>query len=263
MATLAKFEGEVATVSRDFPRTDLLVFPELYLTGEDPFSGPTPEGFLNRVAEPIPGPTTDRVAKVAAKAGRWIVAGSVMERSNESIYNTAIVVSPEGEVVACHRKLFPWRPWESVTRGDRSTLFEIGGVGKVGLLICYDGWFPETARGLALAGAELIIQVSLTATADRQEELVLARAAAIANQCYVLNVNSVTTIGGGRSIGIDPEGRVLFEGGTGEELILEVLDLDRVATVRSEGTRGLNRLMHHLEEAPGGVFEHYRRFLAD
>lgn len=86
----------------------------------------------------------------------------------------------------------------------------------------------------------------------------MARANAIANQCYVINPNAVVTIGGGRSIGVDPEGRVLFEAGSGEELIPEVLDLDRVTTVRREGTRGMNRLLNHVRSAPSGVFDVYR-----
>jgi len=84
-------------------------------------------------------------------------------------------------------------------------VFDIPGVGRLGLMICYDGWFPEVARGLALQGAEIIFQPTLTTTPDCEEEFVLARANAIANQCFVVNVNAATTIGGGRSIGVDPE----------------------------------------------------------
>jgi formamidase len=115
-------------------------------------------------------------------------------------------------------------------------------------MICYDGWFPEVARSLALRGAEMLLHPTLTSTPDREEELVLARANAIANQCYVLNVNASLDVGGGRSVAVDPEGRVLFEGGAGEEYLTEVLDLDRVRTVRARGTRGLNRLLWQLGE---------------
>lgn len=116
-------------------------------------------------------------------------------------------------------------------------------------MICYDGWFPEVARSLAMQGAELLIQPSLTSTSDREQELLLARAHAIFNQCFVISVNSALAIGGGHSIAADPEGRVLFQGSSGEELILEVLDLGRVSTVRERGTRGLNRLHADLLEA--------------
>lgn len=260
-ATLDKFEEEVRTVTREFPQVDLLVFPELYLTADDPFTGRDPREFVEEAAEAIPGPITERVAKVAARAGRWIVAGSILERTEDGVYNTALVFSPAGELVGRHRKLFPWRPWEATSPGDGPTVFDLPGLGAVGLMTCYEVWFPETARGLALAGAELLLQPSLTTTPDRDQEIVLARAAAIANQCYVLNVNAAPTIGGGRSIGVDPEGRLLFEGGAGEEFIIEVIDLDRTTLVRERGTRGLNRVWQHFLEAPPGVFEPYRRFL--
>ena len=72
-----------------------------------------------------------------------------------------------------------------------------------------------------------------------------------------INPNAVVTVGGGSSIGVDPEGRVLFEAGSGEEFIPEVLDLDRVQTVRERGTRGLNRLLHHVRDAPRAAFSAY------
>jgi predicted amidohydrolase len=81
------------------------------------------------------------------------------------------------------------------------------------------------------------------------------------NQCYVVNVNAVPTLGGGRSIGVDPEGGVVFELGQNEEFALLELDLDRVARVRERGTRGLNRNLQHAREAPPAAFEAYRRFL--
>jgi formamidase len=108
-------------------------------------------------------------------------------------------------------------------------------------------------RGLALRGAEVIAHPTLTTTPDREEELVLARANAITNQCYVINPNAAGMVGGGRSIGVDPEGRVLFVGGSGEELFHEMLDLDRVRLVRERGTRGLNRVLRHVQEAPPWV----------
>jgi formamidase len=259
-ATLAKFEDEVATLVGAFPRADLLVFPELYLTGEDPFAPAAPDGFAMSVAEPIPRPLTQRVGKIATSAGTWIIAGSIFERVDGGVSNTALVFSPDGVLVARHRKLMPWALWEDARPGDALTVVEINDV-KIGLVICYEGWFPEVGRGLALAGAEVIVQPSLTATSDRVDELLLARSNALTNQCFVINVNAVTTIGGGRSIAVDPEGRVLSEAGQAEECLVENIDADRVAVVRERGTRGLNRLWAHLHDAPPPVFESYRRFL--
>jgi formamidase len=256
VATLEKFEAEVGMLRAAYPDAGLYVFPELYLTGEHPFTA-APDGY-HQQPETIPGPLTRAVGRIAKRAGRWIAAGSIVERDDDDLYNTAIVFAPSGRLVARYRKIFTWRPFEPYAAGrEPPPVFSIPGVGKLGLMICYDGWFPEMARGLALRGAEVIVQPTLTTTPDREEELVMARANAIANQCYVINPNAVVTIGGGRSIGVDPEGRVLFEGGTGEEFLQEVLDLDRVQTVRRRGTRGLNRLLHHVREAPRGVFAVY------
>jgi formamidase len=261
-ATLDKFEDEVQMVRRSFSHADLLLFPELYLTGDDPFAPGMPPDFMARTAEPIPGPCTERVGKIAARAKRWIAAGSIFERDGDAIYNTAIVFDPEGTLVATYRKLFPWQPFEGTTPGSEpAPVFEVPGIGTLGVMICYDGWFPEVARGLALAGAEMILHPTLTNTPDREQELVLARANAISNQLYVMNVNAVPSIGGGHSIGVDPEGHVLFELGEREEFVVEVLDLDRVAQIREHGTRGLNRVLEHTKRAPKAVFEPYRSLL--
>ena len=259
-ATLDKFEDHVRVARRAFPDVDLMIFPELYLTAIDGFtSGGTPD-WERRVAEEIPGPLTDRVGKIAAKAKRWIVAGSINERRGKKVHNTAIAFGPDGEIAGVYRKLFPWRPYETVDSGSEpATVFEIAGKGRVGLMICYDGWFPEVARGLALQGAELIAQPTATTTPDREEEVVLARANAIANQVYLFNPNMVSTIGPGRSVGVDPEGRVLFEAGASEELFVEVVDLDRVEELRRRGTRGITRPWKHFLEGPrDAVLRPYR-----
>jgi formamidase len=260
-ATLDRFEEHVRMARRAFPDADLMIFPELYLTAVDAFTDGGADEWERRVAEEVPGPLTDRVGKIAARAKRWIVAGSINERSGERIHNTAIAFSPEGALVAAYRKLFPWRPYESVDPGDEpAPVFEIPGKARVGLMICYDGWFPEVARGLALQGAELIAQPTATTTPDREEEVVLARANAIANQVYLFNPNLVSTFGEGRSVGVDPEGRLLFEGGAGEELFVEVVDLDRVAEIRARGTRGISRPWQHFLEGPlDAVLRPYRR----
>jgi formamidase len=257
-ATLTKLEREVRTLRASLPDAQLYLFPELWLTGDHPFRHHRP---MRELAVTVPGPLTERLGSVARRARRWLCAGSVYERARGGgIYNTALVFAPSGELVVRYRKLYPWMPFETVRPGTHpAPVFEIPRVGRVGVMICYDGWFPEVARGLALAGAEVILHPTLTTTPDREEELVLARARAIENQCYVLNVNAVVEIGGGRSIGVDPEGRILFQGGSTEEYFSEVLDLDRVRTVRARGTRGLNRVLRHfIEDSPPAALAPYR-----
>ena len=253
-ATLDKFEDHVRVARRAFPDVDLMIFPELYLTAVDGFTSGGTGDWERRVAEEIPGPLTDRVGKIAARAKRWIVAGSINERRGKKIHNSAIAFSPDGEIAAIYRKLFPWRPFEDADPGaEPAPVFEIPGKGVVGMMICYDGWFPEVARGLALQGAELIAQPTATTTPDREEEVVLARANAIVNQVFLFNPNMVSTFGPGRSVGVDPEGRILFEASAGEELLVEVVDLDRVSAVRRRGTRGVTRPWQHFLEGPRDV----------
>ena len=155
------------------------------------------------------------------------------ERDGETIYNTALVISPQGEIVAHYRKMFPWLPYEAgTTAGDTFCVFDVPEVGRFGLVICYDMWFPEVCRTLAWMGAEVIIQPTMTPTSDRALELVLAQSNAIFNQCYFLSVNGVGPYGGGQSQFVDPDGRILQRAPANETILTEILDLDRV-TVRA------------------------------
>jgi formamidase len=191
----------------------------------------------------VPGPLTEELAGIARANEVWLVPGSVYERAEGGrVHNTALVLSPEGELVAAYRKVFPWQPHESSAPGDRFVTFDVPDVGRLGLSICYDGSFPETCRELAWMGAEAVLQVSLTTTSDRSQELVMARANAIFNQLYVVSVNAGSPAGLGRSLIVDPEGLVRLQAGDGEELLTDVLDLDAVTRVREYGTAGVSRL---------------------
>jgi formamidase len=163
------------------------------------------------------------------------------------VHNTCLVFSPEGQLVARYRKVFPWEPHETCAPGDGFTVFDIPGVGRLGLSICYDGSFPETCRQLAWMGAEVVLQPTLTTTTDRAAELVMARANAIFNQLYVVSVNAASPVGLGRSVIVDPEGLVRYQAGEGEETITDVLDLDAVTRVRRYGTAGVSRMWDQFE----------------
>jgi predicted amidohydrolase len=84
------------------------------------------------------------------------------------------------------------------------------------LAICYDIWCPEVARQLAGLGAEFIVAPTQTTTCDREQELILIRAAAIANQVFLVSANAAAPIGTGRSLIVDPEGRVRAQAGDAE-----------------------------------------------
>lgn len=205
---------------------------------------------LDALRQPIPGPHTDRLCAIAARTGLWLVPGSLYERSGNSVYNTALALSPEGEIVARYRKMFPWYSYEAkASAGTEFCVFDIPSVGRSGPSICYDMWFPETVRALTWMGAEVILQPTLTTTSDRSLELVISQASAITNQCYFIDVNGVDPWGGGSSVLVDPDGRVLQTAGTGQAVLTELLDLDRVKRVREFGNLGLTQTLKQLRDA--------------
>ncbi|MGI5139296.1 MULTISPECIES: carbon-nitrogen hydrolase family protein [unclassified Streptomyces] len=240
-ATHDRFHEQVLAVRDLFPHVQLVVAPELLLAAEPPLLEGR-DGWMQEVAVPVPGPLTDRLCALARETGLWLVPGSVFERAEEGkIYNTAFAISPEEGIVARYRKVFPWQPYEQAAPGNEFTVFDIPGVGRVGLAICYDGSFPETMRQLAWLGAEVVIQPTLTTTRDREMELVCARANAWTNQLYVVNVNAADPAGVGTSAIVDPEGILRQQAGPGEEILIDVLDLDTVTRVRAFGSAGINR----------------------
>ena len=254
-ATLERLPDQAAAVKRAVEHVQLLVLPELHLSAPP---GVLEEGggHAERVAVEIPGALTERLESIAAELGLWLVAGSVYERgAGGAIHNTALAISPERGLVASYRKAFPWQPSERTEPGDRFVVFEIDGVGRAGLAICYDGFFPEVFRQLAWMGAEVVFQPTLTTTSDRGAELVTTRANAIVNQLYVVNVNAPAPAGLGRSLIVDPEGMVKVEAGSGEELLTDVLDLDVVARVREFGTAGVSAMWRQIDSGAAAGIE--------
>jgi formamidase len=248
-ATLDALPARVAGVLAVVPHVQLILLPELHLSAQPTLleeQGTYPDD----VAAPLPGPLTERLGQIAREAGVWLVPGTVFERGEDGrLHNTAVVLSPQGELVARYRKVFPWQPHEECSPGDSFVTFDIPEVGRVGLAICYDGNFPETFRQLAWMGAEVVLQPTLTTTSDRNAELILARANAIANQLYVVNLNASGPAALGRSLIVDPEGLVRLQASDGEELLTDVLDLDAVSRVRQLGTAGVSRMWEQILRA--------------
>ena len=252
-ATLESFETDLRLRRSQSPEAHLFVYPELHLSALGRLAPPKGWG-LRRAAVAIPGPLTERLGALAKELGIWLAPGSVYERgAGSAVHNTALVFAPDGSLRATYRKIFPWRPRETTTPGTEFVVFDMDGFGRAGLMICYDGWFPEVARHLAWMGAEVIIQPTLTTTSDRTQELVLAQSNAIVNQAFVVNINAGGELGVGLSRIVDPEGRVLSEAGEGETGLTAVLDLDVAANTRRYGTAGLNRLWTQLAEDTGGL----------
>jgi formamidase len=251
--TLEQFERHVRALRSTFDGLQLVVTPELHLMALTSLVNadglPTDE----ELAVDIPGELTERLGALARETELWLIPGSVFERLEGGVANTALVLSPAGELVASYRKCFPWQPYETSRPGTRTVCFDIDGIGRFGLAICHDGAFPEIFRSLAWQGAEAIFQLVLTETSDREAETVVARASAIVNQVAVVNVNAAAPVGNGRSLVIDPEGAVRYEAGVSEEVLTAVLDLDQVQRVRERGSFGINRLWDEMDRVGPGL----------
>jgi formamidase len=246
LATIARFEQSVRALRSTFDDLQLAIAPELHLMALPPLL--QEDGVSERdLAAEIPGAVTERLGALAHDVGLWLIPGSVFERLSNGIANTSLVFSPTGELVTTYRKCFPWQPYETSVPGTSTVVFDVPDVGRFGVAICHDGVFPEIFRSLAWRGAEAIFQLSLTGTSDRDAEVAVARANAIVNQVFVVNVNAASPVGNGRSVIIDPEGAIRYEAGAGEEVITAVLDLDQVTRVREQGSFGINRLWEEMD----------------
>ncbi|NJD60866.1 MAG: carbon-nitrogen hydrolase family protein [Anaerolineae bacterium] len=249
-ATVDKMKEIATNLTLSFPWVQLIMFHELVVPGLDQFVSSQDRDWRVKNSETIPGPLTEKLCDLARSLNRWLIPGSMYEVDGDKLYNTALVISPQGEVIRKYRKMFPWLPYENgVTPGNEFCVFDIPDVGRFGLCICYDMWFPEVARTLIWKGAEVILQPTLTPTSDRELELVMCRANALFNQCYFISVNGVGTWGGGRSTIIDPDGRILQEASTNQTILTEMIDLDHTTRTREFGTIGLAQTLKQLRDS--------------
>ncbi len=224
-----------------FPWVQMALFNEL-----------APFGPLPRFAQPFPNAVLDTFCEDARRHGIWLIPGSLFEKAEDGrIYNTSVVINPAGEIVAKYRKMFPFRPYESeVEAGTEFCVFDVPEVGRFGLSICYDIWFPETTRQLTSQGVEVLLHPVLTGTSDRDAELAIARATAAQFQCYVFDVNGLGAGGVGRSCVIDPSATVIHQSAGQEDLFPFEIDLDLVRRQRETGMRGLGQVLKSFRDRP-------------
>ncbi len=195
-----------------------------------------PFGPLTFHSQDFPNSTEEEFQKIAAKYNIYLIPGSMFQKKDGKIYNTATVINSSGDVVGRYNKMFPFLPYESgVEPGNEFLIFDVPNVGRFGITICYDMWFPETSRTLAVNGVDVILHPTLTGTIDRDIELSLVQATAATNQCFIFDINGLGDGGTGRSIVCGPDGRVLYQASTGPELIPIEIDIERVKRSRERG----------------------------
>jgi predicted amidohydrolase len=214
-------------------RADLIVAPELALSGYL-F---TDKAEVQRMAEEIPGPATEKLARAAAESGCHVVTG-LAERSGDRLFNSAALIGPQG-VVGVYRKVHLFFEEKLYfTPGDLGfPLFEIGGV-KVGLLVCFDHFFPEAARTLALQGAQIICHPSNLVLPEYGQ--LTTRVRSIENRVFWILANRYgTEKRGGRTLTYS--GCSQITGENGEILSRAPAEADSLTVVEVDPERAANK----------------------
>lgn len=224
-----------------FPWTQMVLFSELASYGP-----------LPKFAQPFDNDVLTQFRADARRHNVWLIPGSMFEKTPDGrIFNTSVVIDPQGEIVARYSKMFPFRPYEAgIEGGTEFCVFDVPDVGRFGLSICYDIWFPETTRQLTSQGVEVLLHPVLTGTTDRDAEVAIARATAAQFQCYVFDVNGLGAGGVGRSCVIDPSATVLYQSAGQEDLFPIEIDFDLVRRQRETGIRGLGQVLKSFRDRP-------------
>ncbi|HLJ94882.1 MAG TPA: carbon-nitrogen hydrolase family protein [Gemmataceae bacterium] len=241
----------------------LAIFPECALTG---YAFENKEEALPH-AEPIPGPSTERIGALCRQLNIWAIFG-LLELDGTQLFNACALVGPEG-TIASYRKIH--LPFLGVDRfatpGDRPfVIHDLGGL-RVGITICYDGSFPESARVLTLLGADLVVLPTNWPTGARSTVKYLVQARAFENHIYYAAVNRVGEERGFHFIGqsriVDCDGELLAAtDGDGEAMLLAVLDPDRARhkqIVNIPGKYEINRVADRRPEMYGPLCDRRTR----
>jgi len=229
---------------------DLIVFPETITTSFSP--GIEYEEF-KKIVEPVPGYSTQKISELAVELNADIVL-PMYELKDDKIYNDSIYIDHKGEILGIYRKthLFPTERLENngwSTPGEEIVVIE-SRFGKIGLIICYDGDFPELSRINALRGAKVIIRPSALLRSYEIWDMT-NKARAYDNHVYMISVNSVGPDRGGsyffgHSMIVAPDAHKIALARGSEEIMYAEIDIDNIEGV-SFGVP-TKRMFNHLDD---------------
>lgn len=211
-----------------------------------------------KLAETIPGPST-KAFQALAKKHQVVIIGSLFEKRASGLYhNTAVIIDADGKLLGVYRKMhIPDDPlfYEKFyfTPGDTGFKAWQTKYGKIGVLVCWDQWYPEAARLTAMAGAEILFYPTAIGWHPKEKKEyganqhgaweIIQRSHAVANGCYVAAVNRIgteTPVGGdglefwGQSFIAGTSGQILAKASVNrEEILLHAIDLDKVDVTRT------------------------------
>jgi N-carbamoylputrescine amidase len=219
----------------------IVCLPELFNTGYFCHISHIDSDYF-QLAEPIPGPTTEKLGAKAQEYGIYIIAPIFEKAKAGYYYNSAALIGPQGEIIGRYRKVhMPWSGtgWEKYyfRPGYNFPVFKTD-VGNIGIMICYDRFFPESARLLALQGAEIIFNPAGAPLSLGDSWEFVLRTRASENQLFVVGVGltgktdeehyEVT----GRSVIINPRGEIVAQLGREEGVLVAAIDLDEIEQAR-------------------------------
>lgn len=195
---------------------------------------------LAELAETINGNFVSTIAKTA-RENKIQVVGSFYEKSKkrDRVYDTSFVIDKTGKVISTYRKIhlydaLGFRESDKMTSGSKISKPVKTSLGKIGMMICYDLRFPEMSRSLALAGSEILVAPSAWVKGNMKEEhwITINKTRAIENGCYIIAPDQVGNIYCGRSLVVDPYGKILLDMKKRQGIGYVSIDLDTVKQTR-------------------------------
>ncbi len=212
-------------------KVDLIALPELAFTGYNIFER------LDDLAEAIDGPIVTEVARLASQYHLHVLFGLAERRSHGELSNVAILIDDNGKHLATYDKRYLWdREHQFFTAGKKPCIVDTR-FGKLGLMICYDNEFPEVARELAQAGAQIILSPTANMLPNSERQVLQIRARAMDNQCFVACINRSGIEDNlqycGNSIVAGPDGEVLGKLGLAAGTMIVDIELARIDESRT------------------------------
>ncbi len=216
----------------------LVAFPEFMMFYTS--SSQTPKQ-LASLAEKKDGNFVKEIKKVA-KEKHIEVIGSFYEKSRKKdrVYDTSFVIDKFGKLISTYRKIhlydaLGFKESKKLTSGSKITKPVGTSIGKVGMMICYDLRFPEMSRSLASSGSEILAAPSAWVKGDMKEEhwLTINKTRAIENGCFVIAPDQVGNIYCGRSIVVDPYGKILLDLKKKQGIGYVDIKLDKIKKIRT------------------------------
>jgi len=219
---------------RSCPDADLVMLPEIWQTGFMSFDRYAGD------AQTLDGPLVTRLKALAAEMKKMLHTGSFVERDGDRLYNTSVLVSADGEILAVYRKihLFGFQSKETriLTPGETPVVVDTP-FGRLGMATCFDLRFPELFRAMVDQGATLFLVCSAWPYPRLPAWIMLNRVRALENQCHLICANSCGMNTGiqfaGHSMVVDPWGTILAGAGDGEAMVTTRIDPDESQAARN------------------------------